>query len=112
MCEEGLGVLSGTTGDRTLWAHSTVAETLDVLFLHQRTNILLVEQLNLVILVRGAETVEEGLYNTNNVGNYAQIVIFFGETDCICKNLRIFVPKYFNLCWTESSLMATSPSNI
>ena len=48
-------------------------------------NILLVEQFNLVILVRGAETVEEGLYDINNVGNYAQIVIFFGETDCICK---------------------------
>ncbi len=59
VCEEGLGVLSSTASDRTLGAHSTVAETLDVLFLHQRTNILLVEQLNLVILVRGAETVEE-----------------------------------------------------
>ena len=57
--EEGLGILSGTTGDRTLRRHSTVAETLDVLFLYQRTDILLVEQLNLVILVRGAETVEE-----------------------------------------------------
>ena len=59
VCEEGLGVLSSTTGDRTLRRHSTVAETLDVLFLHERTDILLVEQLNLVILVRGAETVEE-----------------------------------------------------
>ena len=59
VCEEGVGVFGGTTGDRTLWAHSTIAETLDVLFLYERTNILLIEQLNLVILVRGAETVEE-----------------------------------------------------
>lgn len=39
-------------------------------------------------------------------------LLFFGETDFVCKKLRNFVPKYFNLCWTESSLMATSPSNI
>ena len=59
VCEEGLGVLSGTTGDRTLRRHGTIAEALDVLFFNERTDILLVEQLNLVILVRGAETVEE-----------------------------------------------------
>ena len=56
VCEEGLGVFSGTTSDRTLWAHSTIAETLDVLFLN---DILLIHQLNLVVLVRGAETIEE-----------------------------------------------------
>ena len=59
MCEECLRVLSGTTCDRTLRRHSTVAEALDVLFLNEGTNILLVEQLNLVILVRSAEAVEE-----------------------------------------------------
>ena len=62
--EECLGVLGSTTGDGTLWRHSTVAEALDVLFLHQRANILLVEHLNLVILMRGAETVEE-VYERN-----------------------------------------------
>ena len=66
VCEECLRILSGTTSDRTLWAHSTIAETLDVLFLNERTNILLIEQLNLVILVRGAETVEE--VNERNAG--------------------------------------------
>ena len=59
MREEGLGILCSTASDGTLWTHSTVAETLDVLFLHEWTDVLLVHKFNLVILVRCAEAVEE-----------------------------------------------------
>ena len=59
MCEECFGVLSGTASNRALRAHSTVAEALDVFLVDERTDIFLIHQLNLMILVRGAETIEE-----------------------------------------------------
>ena len=59
MCEEGLGVLGCTAGNRTLRRKSTVAEGLDICGVNKRTDVLLVHNLNLVILVRGAESVEE-----------------------------------------------------
>ena len=67
VCEEGLGVLGCTTCDGTLRSECTVTETLDVVPVNQWKDILIIETLNLVILVRGTETVEEGLYNINNV---------------------------------------------
>ena len=59
VCEERLGVLGRTTGDGALGREGTVAETLDVLFLDERTDVFLVHEFNLVILVAGAETIEE-----------------------------------------------------
>ena len=57
--EEGLRILCGTAGHRTLGSEGTVAETLDVGLVDQWEDILVVETLDLVILVRGAETIEE-----------------------------------------------------
>ena len=59
MSEEGLRVLGSTTCVRTLRAHGTVAETLDPLFLHERTDVLHIHLLNLVVLVRSTEAIEE-----------------------------------------------------
>ena len=57
--EERLGVLGRTACDGAFGRHSAVAETLDVLFLHEGTDVLLVHELDLVVLVGGAEAVEE-----------------------------------------------------
>ena len=57
--EEGLRVLGRTTGVRTLWGHGAVAETLDPLGVDERTDVLHVHGLHLVVLMGGAESVEE-----------------------------------------------------
>ena len=59
MCEESLRVLSGTTSYRTLWRECAVAETLDVVHVNEWTNILLIHFLDLVVLVRCTEAIEE-----------------------------------------------------
>ena len=59
MGEERLGILGGTSGDRTLRGHGALAEALDVFTIHQRTDVLLVHDFHLVVLMRCAETVEE-----------------------------------------------------
>ena len=57
--EEGLRVLGRTTGVRTLRGHGAVAETLDPLGVDERTDVLHVHGLHLVVLMGGAESVEE-----------------------------------------------------
>ena len=59
VCEEGLGVLGRAACDGALGAHGAVAEALYVLLLDERTDVLLIHKLDLMILVRGAEAVEE-----------------------------------------------------
>ena len=57
--EECLWVLSGTASNRTLRSQSTVTEVLDELFLNQWTDVFHIHLLDLVVLVRSTETVEE-----------------------------------------------------
>ena len=59
MSEECLRVLSGTTRVRTLWAHGAVTESLNPLRVNERTDILHVHLLNLVVLMRSTEAVKE-----------------------------------------------------
>ena len=59
VCEECLRVLSSTACNRALRSEGTVAETLDVFLIYERTDVFHVHLLDLVILVRCAETVEE-----------------------------------------------------
>ena len=59
MCEECLWVLGCTACDRALRSEGTLTEVLDVSLVNERTDVFHVHHLNLVILVRGAETVEE-----------------------------------------------------
>ena len=85
MCEESLGVLSSTAGYRALRSEGTVAETLDVVPVNQWEDVLIVETLNLVILVRSAETVEEVhegnlSLQTGEVGNSGHIHDFLYRT--------------------------------
>ena len=59
VCEECLRILGSTASNRTLRSKSAVAEGLDVCGVNQRTDVLLIHNLNLVVLMRSAETVEE-----------------------------------------------------
>ena len=59
VCEEGFGVLGHTTSHGMLRGEGTAAELADLVHGHEGTDVLLVHHLNLLILVRGAETVEE-----------------------------------------------------
>ena len=58
MCEESLRILGGTAGYRTLGRERTVAEALYIGGVEQLGYLVLVDDLNLVILVRSTETVE------------------------------------------------------
>ena len=59
VCEECLWVLSGTASNRTLRSQCTVTEVLNELFLNQWTDVFHIHFLDLVVLVRSTETVEE-----------------------------------------------------
>ena len=59
VCEECLRVLSSTASYRALWSQSTVAEVLDELWLNQWTDVFHIHLLDLVVLMRSTETVEE-----------------------------------------------------
>ena len=59
MCEEGLGILSHTAGYRMFGRKGTGAELAQRLLVDERTEVLLVDFLNLLVLVGGAETVKE-----------------------------------------------------
>ena len=64
--EECLRILGCTTSERTIGSEGAIAETLHVSFVEQRTDILLVHQLNLMVLMRCTETIEE--VNKRNAG--------------------------------------------
>ncbi len=59
MGEEYIGVLSHTFHNRVHRTQSTLAELLQRLHIHQRTEVFHIHHLNLLILVAGTETVEE-----------------------------------------------------
>ena len=59
MCEECLRVLSCTACYRALWSQSAVAEVLDELWFNQWTDVFHIHLLDLVVLMRSTETVEE-----------------------------------------------------
>ena len=66
VCEECLWVLGCTTCYRTLRREGAVAEVLHIGLVNQRTDVLNVHDLYLVILVRGTETIKE--IDERNVG--------------------------------------------
>ena len=59
MLEEHVGVLGSTTGNGLVRIHSTLAELGQLLHVDEGTQVFLVHGLNLLDLVRGAETVKE-----------------------------------------------------
>ena len=57
--EEGFWIFCGSSCHRPLWRQGAVAEALDVGLVDQRQQVFFVELFNFLVLVRGAEAVEE-----------------------------------------------------
>ena len=66
MSEECLRVLSGTASHWALWRECTVAEALYVSRINELSDLFLIHNLDLVVLVRCTETIEE--VNERNLG--------------------------------------------
>ena len=79
--EVDIGVLSSHLGVGSLRTQSAVAETLDVFHIDQRLHVSIVEEFDLLVLVRGTESVEESkegnfAFQSGEVSHQSQVVSF------------------------------------
>ena len=94
MCEEGLWILCHTTSNRILRCKGCGAESSESLLVNERTEILHIHFLNLLIFVAGAEAIEEvderyAAFDCSKVGNSTEVHHFLYATFCQHSEARL-----------------------